>query len=89
MFFVSDENLRSYSRPVQILMLSVAFVVLCVFFRLTFWAEFSKVLFTSEPRVPSDYAGFVLGICNVIVICITLYRIVRRVMFELKTRGME
>ena len=89
MFFVSDENLRSYSRPVQILMLTVALVVLCFLFRFTFWAEFSKALLTSEPRVPSDYAGFLLGICNVIVICITLYRIARRVMFELKTRGLE
>lgn len=86
MFLVTDERLRLYSPPVQIIMLGVALVGLFVLFRYTFWEEFQKVFFTDEPREHSDYAGAVLGIANIIVIVITIYRFLIRAAAEVKKK---
>jgi amino acid permease len=75
MFLVSDERLRVYAPPVQILMLIVAVIGCCVILYLTFWEEFYKIVFTDETRVPSDYPGFILAVTCLITIAITLYRL--------------
>jgi hypothetical protein len=52
-------------------MLTVTLLV----FSSTFWEEFHRILFTEEPRAPSDYTGFLLAIASIIVIITTDYRL--------------
>jgi amino acid permease len=87
MFLVSDEHLRPYAPPVQIIMLAVALFVCCFVLYYTFWEEFYKILFTEEPRVPSDYAGFLLAVACIIVIIMTAYRLLDRIAKEVGRKG--
>jgi hypothetical protein len=87
MFLVSDERLRLYAPPVQILMLGVALVACCLILYSTFWEEFHKIVFTEEPRVAPDYAGFLLAISCIIVIITTAYRHLERVAKEIGRKG--
>jgi hypothetical protein len=79
MFLVSDERLQLYALPVQVLLLSIALAVVIWLFFTSFYEEFHKIVFTDEPRVPSDYAGFLLCCANIIVIIATAYRLLKRV----------
>jgi hypothetical protein len=87
MFLVSDEHLRRYAPPVQIIMLGIALLVCCLVFYSTFWEEFYKILFTEEPRAPSDYAGFLLAVASIIVIITTAYRLLDRIAREVGRKG--
>jgi hypothetical protein len=83
MFLVSDERLRGYALPVQILMLGLALAACVWVFFNSFYEEFHKIVFTDEPRVPSDWAGFLLACANIFVIGITGYRFLVRVARQL------
>ena len=84
MMFVSEERLKKYPRKIRIILLTCAIFGLFILLYLTFWNEFYLVLFTDDPKEPSDYAGFVLALCIIIVIINTFYRI-----FKLSSRELE
>ena len=86
MFLVTEERLKYYAPPIRILMLAVAVVLVTVLFYYTFWESFYKIVFTDEPRVGADYAAFVLAICNILVIVITIFRLLRHSAEELKKK---
>ena len=86
MFLVTDERLKFYPPPIQILMLAMALALLVVFFYYSFWDSFYKIVFTDEPRVGSDYAGFALAIAIIIVIIETILRLLKHTAGELKKK---
>lgn len=86
MFLVTEERLRNYAPPIQILMLAVALVGVILFFYYSFWETTYKIVFTDEPRQNSDYAAFALGIANIIVIVSTVFRLLRHSAEELKKK---
>lgn len=86
MFLVTEEQLRKYPPPLQILFLAIALCAVIVLFYYSFWEYFYKVIFTDEPRVGADYPAFALAICNIIVIITTIFRLLRHSADELKRR---
>ena len=86
MFLVTDERLKFYPPPIQILMIAMALALLVVFFYYSFWDSFYKIVFTDEPRVGSDYAGFALAIAIIIVIIETILRLLKHTAGELKKK---
>ena len=86
MFLVTDERLKFYPPPIQILMLAMALALLVVFFYYSFWESFYKIVFTDEPRVGSDWAAFALAIACILVILETILRLLKHTANELKKK---
>ena len=86
MFLVTDERLKFYPPPIQILMLAMALALLVVFFYYSFWESFYKIVFTDEPRVGSDWAAFLLSVACIIVIIETVFRLLKHTANELKKK---
>ncbi|EAY20539.1 hypothetical protein TVAG_239120 [Trichomonas vaginalis G3] len=86
MFLVTEEQLRNYAPPIQILMLAMALALVAVFFYYSFWESFYKIVFTDEPRTGADYAAFALSIGNIIVIISTVFRLLKHSADELKKK---
>ena len=87
MFLVSEERLKHFSPPVRILLLAIALVCVSIMFYMTFYEAVYKILMTDEPRVGADYAAFILGCCNILVIVTTAFRFLRHSAEELTKKN--
>ena len=86
MFLVSEERLSHYAPPIRILMLGIALAVAILIFYYSIWDLFYKIVFTDEPRVPADYAGFCVSIACLFVIISTAIRLIRHCADEVQKK---
>lgn len=77
MFLIQEDVIKDYPPPVRALLVGIALVILSLVFYSYFYEDIYKILFTDEPKEPSDYAEFVLAIAIVIIIISTLFRFIR------------
>lgn len=77
MFLVSEERLSHYAPPIRILMLGAAILITFSIFYYTLFDIFYKIVFTDEPRVPADYAGFCISLACLFVIASTSVRFIK------------
>lgn len=86
MFLVTEERIKNFPGPVQILFLCIALAGVCALFYYSFWEAFHKVLFTDEPHDASDIAAVILAFCNILVIVTTAVRILKHTADEIKKK---
>lgn len=88
-FLIQEDVIKHYPPLVRVLLLSIAFAILSFIFYNFFFEDVYKLLFTDEPREPSDYAKFVLAIAFFIVIISTLFRILNHLLEARNTMKIE
>ena len=79
MFLIQEDVIKEYPPPVRVLLVGIALLILSLVFYNYFFEDVYKILFTDEPKEPSDYAEFVLAIAIVIVMISTLLRFIRHI----------
>ena len=89
MFLLQDDIIKKYPPLVRALLLGIASIILSLIFYNYFYEDIYKILFTDEPREPSDYAEFVLAIAFIIIIISTLYRFINNLLESRNTNKIE